>query len=101
MYSILTQLGNLEVAIDSTYTKTETDTLLASKTDSTTLSSNVSTLGTAIATKQNALVIHAGDEGVPVIDPDNSARNIIGVPPVNTLSYFNPLDPEDSKNNHI
>jgi hypothetical protein len=56
---------------------------------------------TQLPSKQALLIQCNAETGAPVIDTDNNIRHVFSVYPLETSLYFNPLDINDSRNNHI
>ena len=56
---------------------------------------------TQLPSKQALLLRSNTQTGQAVIDTNNNIRHVFSVYPLETSLYFNPLDPTDSRNNHI
>ena len=59
------------------------------------------TVDTQLPSKQALLIQSHAKTGASVIDTDKNTRHVFSVHPLETSLYFNPLDPSDSRNNHI
>ena len=54
-----------------------------------------------LPSKQALPIQSRAEARAPVVDTDNNIRHVLTVYPLETSIYFNPLDPTDSRNNHI
>lgn len=99
--SLNTHILNTLTALDSTVRKTVFNSTVAGINTSLDSKANSQDVTTALATKQQKLIVNPTAAGVSIFDSSYNLRNIFGISPIEVLLYFDPLNANNTRNGQI